>query len=227
MLAADRFVRSGKVRDLYTLDAERLLLVASDRLSAFDVVLPTADPGQGPGADRAVAVLVRRDGVDHPEPPARHRPERRRGDRPGRRASRTVDGVPAGERCAGRSRGPWLPCGVGLEGIPRDGHRVRRGAPSGTPRERPPARADLHARRPRRRAAPTTSTSRSTTWSTTSPRSLAAGGGRGPGCRGDPRSGPAVVPLRFGCRGTGRDPARGHEVRVRVRPGRHRRRIAR
>jgi len=47
MLAADRFVRSGKVRDLYTLDAERLLLVASDRLSAFDVVLPTAIPDKG------------------------------------------------------------------------------------------------------------------------------------------------------------------------------------
>ena len=47
MLAADRFVRSGKVRDLYELDAERLLLVASDRLSAFDVVLPTAIPDKG------------------------------------------------------------------------------------------------------------------------------------------------------------------------------------
>jgi phosphoribosylaminoimidazole-succinocarboxamide synthase len=35
------FLRSGKVRDLYRLDDERLLLVASDRLSAFDVVLPT------------------------------------------------------------------------------------------------------------------------------------------------------------------------------------------
>ena len=47
MLAADRFVRSGKVRDLYELDEERLLLVASDRLSAFDVVLPTAIPDKG------------------------------------------------------------------------------------------------------------------------------------------------------------------------------------
>jgi phosphoribosylaminoimidazole-succinocarboxamide synthase len=47
MLAADRFVRSGKVRDLYALDADRLLLVASDRLSAFDVVLPTPVPDKG------------------------------------------------------------------------------------------------------------------------------------------------------------------------------------
>jgi phosphoribosylaminoimidazole-succinocarboxamide synthase len=47
MLTADRFVRSGKVRDLYALDGDRLLLVASDRLSAFDVVLPTAIPDKG------------------------------------------------------------------------------------------------------------------------------------------------------------------------------------
>ena len=44
---ARAFVRSGKVRDLYRLDAERLLLVASDRISAFDVVLPTPIPDKG------------------------------------------------------------------------------------------------------------------------------------------------------------------------------------
>lgn len=41
------FVRSGKVRDIYALDDARLLLVASDRISAFDVVLPTAIPDKG------------------------------------------------------------------------------------------------------------------------------------------------------------------------------------
>ncbi len=41
MPLADVFVRSGKVRDLYRVGVDRLLLVASDRLSAFDVVLPT------------------------------------------------------------------------------------------------------------------------------------------------------------------------------------------
>jgi len=44
---ADAFVRSGKVRDLYAVDADRLLLVASDRISAFDVVLPTEIPDKG------------------------------------------------------------------------------------------------------------------------------------------------------------------------------------
>src|SRR5690349_4595695 len=38
---------SGKVRELYSLDDERLLLVASDRISTFDVVLPTAIPDKG------------------------------------------------------------------------------------------------------------------------------------------------------------------------------------
>jgi phosphoribosylaminoimidazole-succinocarboxamide synthase len=47
MTLASAFVRSGKVRDLYELDADRLLLVASDRLSAFDVVLPTPIPDKG------------------------------------------------------------------------------------------------------------------------------------------------------------------------------------
>jgi phosphoribosylaminoimidazole-succinocarboxamide synthase len=38
---------SGKVRELYALDDERLLLVASDRISVFDVVLPTEIPDKG------------------------------------------------------------------------------------------------------------------------------------------------------------------------------------
>jgi phosphoribosylaminoimidazole-succinocarboxamide synthase len=47
MPLAETFLRSGKVRDLYAVGADRLLLVASDRLSAFDVVLPTAIPDKG------------------------------------------------------------------------------------------------------------------------------------------------------------------------------------
>jgi len=40
-------VGSGKVREIFELDAERLLLVASDRISTFDVVLPTEIPDKG------------------------------------------------------------------------------------------------------------------------------------------------------------------------------------
>ena len=36
-----RLVRRGKVRDVYAVDAERLLIVATDRISAFDCILPT------------------------------------------------------------------------------------------------------------------------------------------------------------------------------------------
>jgi phosphoribosylaminoimidazole-succinocarboxamide synthase len=41
------FLRSGKVRDLFDLGDDRLLLVASDRISAFDVVLPSPIPDKG------------------------------------------------------------------------------------------------------------------------------------------------------------------------------------
>ena len=40
-------VASGKVREIYELDEERLLLVASDRISTFDVVLPTEITDKG------------------------------------------------------------------------------------------------------------------------------------------------------------------------------------
>jgi phosphoribosylaminoimidazole-succinocarboxamide synthase len=40
-------IASGKVRDLYALDDGRLLFVASDRISAFDYVLPTPIPDKG------------------------------------------------------------------------------------------------------------------------------------------------------------------------------------
>jgi phosphoribosylaminoimidazole-succinocarboxamide synthase len=47
MPEAGTHVGSGKVRELYALDDARLLLVASDRISTFDVVLPTAIPDKG------------------------------------------------------------------------------------------------------------------------------------------------------------------------------------
>ncbi len=40
-------LRSGKVRDLYTNESGHLLIVASDRISAFDYILPTLIPGKG------------------------------------------------------------------------------------------------------------------------------------------------------------------------------------
>jgi len=40
-------IHRGKVRDVYALDEQRLLMVATDRLSAFDVVMPNPIPGKG------------------------------------------------------------------------------------------------------------------------------------------------------------------------------------
>ncbi len=37
----------GKVRDIYTVDDKHLLIVTTDRLSAFDVILPTPIPDKG------------------------------------------------------------------------------------------------------------------------------------------------------------------------------------
>jgi phosphoribosylaminoimidazole-succinocarboxamide synthase len=42
-----QLLHRGKVRDIYALDEERLLIVQTDRLSAFDVVLASPVPGKG------------------------------------------------------------------------------------------------------------------------------------------------------------------------------------
>jgi phosphoribosylaminoimidazole-succinocarboxamide synthase len=46
-LTSLKFLHRGKVRDLYEVDAERMLIIQTDRLSAFDVILPTPIPGKG------------------------------------------------------------------------------------------------------------------------------------------------------------------------------------
>jgi phosphoribosylaminoimidazole-succinocarboxamide synthase len=42
-----QLLAKGKVRDVYAVDEEHVLLVASDRLSAYDVILPTGVPDKG------------------------------------------------------------------------------------------------------------------------------------------------------------------------------------
>src|SRR5271156_6923971 len=42
-----RKIHQGKVRDIYDVDADHLLIVTTDRLSAFDVVLPDPIPSKG------------------------------------------------------------------------------------------------------------------------------------------------------------------------------------
>jgi len=46
-LTSLKFLHRGKVRDLYEVDADHLLIVQTDRLSAFDVILPSPIPDKG------------------------------------------------------------------------------------------------------------------------------------------------------------------------------------
>jgi phosphoribosylaminoimidazole-succinocarboxamide synthase len=46
-LTSLKFLHRGKVRDLYEVDKDHLLIVQTDRLSAFDVILPSPIPGKG------------------------------------------------------------------------------------------------------------------------------------------------------------------------------------
>ena len=59
----------GKVRDIYDAGDDRLLMVTSDRMSAFDVVMAEPDARQGPGAHRHDRVLVRAAGRRRAQPP--------------------------------------------------------------------------------------------------------------------------------------------------------------
>ena len=42
-----KLLNKGKVRDIYAVDADKLLIVTTDRLSAFDVILPDPIPRKG------------------------------------------------------------------------------------------------------------------------------------------------------------------------------------
>src|SRR3954469_360779 len=61
-------LRRGKVRDVYEVDADRLLLVATDRVSAFDVVMREAVAYKGAVLTQLTAWWLRhleRQGVQH------------------------------------------------------------------------------------------------------------------------------------------------------------------
>ena len=123
---ADRsFLRSGKVRDLYALDDDRLLLIASDRISAFDVVLPTLVPDKGrvlTGLSRFWFGMTRAIVPDHllSTDPATL-PAVLGGDE--RRPARPDHDLPPRGAAARRAHRAWLPVGEWLAGLPA--HRGR------------------------------------------------------------------------------------------------------
>ena len=110
---------SGKVRELYALDDERLLLVASDRISTFDVVLPTAIPDKGRVLTGMSAFWFARTARHLRQSPARAP------------ARRPLHRVPPARDAADRVRGARLPLRLRLEGLRQHrqvcGHRLPAG----------------------------------------------------------------------------------------------------
>src|SRR5438067_6283110 len=60
-------LRRGKVRDVYSVDDDRVLLVATDRVSAFDVVMRETIPSKGAVLTQLTAWWLRHleDGIAH------------------------------------------------------------------------------------------------------------------------------------------------------------------
>ena len=150
-------LHSGKVRDLYRLASGDLLMVASDRISAFDFVLDTTIPDKGAVLTRMslwwfeqLADLVPNHVVSTDVPDAV-------------RGRAVVCAQP--RHVPGRVRGPRLPHRLRPARLPRDRRGLRHRAARRARGRLPASRADLHARPPRRRSASTTRTSRTTRWS--------------------------------------------------------------
>ena len=186
MLTAEAFVRSGKVRDLFDLPDDRLLLIASDRISAFDVVLPTEIPDKGrvltglsrfwfdetesivPNHLLEVDVAIVKDAWEAAIGESDVQPTRplEVADFASWRGRVMVCRARRGH--PDRGGRPRLPGRLRLEGVPGHGSCRRDPAAAGPARERAPARADLHAGDEGARPASTTRTSTSTAWSVTS-----------------------------------------------------------
>ena len=125
-------VASGKVRELFELDDERLLLVASDRISTFDVVLPTEIPDKGRVLTGLSGFWFARTREIVPNHLLGLRPTAARPRRGGSRCCRSsASSAATWPAPAGRTTG--------------DRRRLRAPAPGGPARVGAAARADLHA----------------------------------------------------------------------------------
>jgi phosphoribosylaminoimidazole-succinocarboxamide synthase len=126
-------LRSGKVRDLYEVDAEHLLLVASDRVSTYDCVHPTPVPDKGRVLTGLSAFWFARLGDVVRQPPGvdvAARPAGGGADARGR-VARPGDAVPQGRHRARRVRRARLPRRVRVGRVPGGRGGVRRAAATG------------------------------------------------------------------------------------------------
>src|SRR3954465_2571794 len=138
-------VARGKVREIYDL-GDDLLMVASDRISTYDVVHPTPIPDKGRVlTGLSVLWFDLTEGIvpNHFVSATDGVPEDLRA--PALRVQRPRAARPAGADAAGRVRRARVPLGLGVEGLPADGHGLRPRAARGPARVRPAAGAALHA----------------------------------------------------------------------------------
>ena len=134
-------LRRGKVREVYIVDDDRLLLVATDRVSAFDVVMNEAIPYKGAVLTQVTAWWLRQlegdvrhhmlasdvDEIIDAVPSLAGSPCD---------ARRSRDALQAHRRLSGRVRDPRLSLRIGVEGIQSVGHVGGRSARAGPARER-------------------------------------------------------------------------------------------
>ena len=138
--------RQGKVRDIYDF-GDRLLIVATDRISAFDYVLGSGIPDKGKVLTQISCFWFDRMRAIVPNHIVSTDP-----------AAFPAERVPHADMLAGRSmlvthhraaadrmRRARVPVGLGLEGLSGDRRRVRHPAAGRAARIRSPAAADLHA----------------------------------------------------------------------------------
>ncbi len=136
-------IARGKVRDVYAYAPNEMLIVTSDRLSAFDVILPTPIPDKGIGAHADLQLLVREDEPHHRQPHRRPRPVR------GRRGARAPRGTlrrrAQGAGAAGGGDRARVPHRLRAQGLRAYRSGVRHPAARRSGRGQPPARAAVHA----------------------------------------------------------------------------------
>ena len=153
-------IHRGKVRDVYAIDDETLLIVATDRLSAFDVVLPDPIPGKGKVLNTIsnfwfarTGHIVRNHLLDMPLAEVVPDPAERAQIEGRSVIARRLKALPIEAIVRG-----YL-IGTGWKDYQATGSVSGIALPAGLRQAAAPAAADLHARPPRPRWATTTRTS--------------------------------------------------------------------
>jgi hypothetical protein len=137
----------GKVRDNYAVGKDRILMVASDRLSAFDVIMGEPIPGKGEILTQMALWWFERLGQLCPNHLTGDAPESVVTADEVPQVTQPLDAGQAPEADPGRGRGARLPGRQRLEGIPGKPLGLRRAAARGPDQREQAAAPDLHARR--------------------------------------------------------------------------------